>query len=539
MQNLDTTQTFAQFALPPELHASLDAMEFKHPTPVQSASIPPALEGRDVLGTAQTGTGKTGAFAVPMLAALFQNRVRQALILCPTRELAAQIHMVLRKMGRQLKVNGSLVVGGESFYRQISELKRGADYIVATPGRLNDHLEEGTVELSNMGMLVLDEVDRMLDMGFAPQIKQILQHVPQERQTLLFSATLPPEIQRMSKEFLKDPVRVEVGSVEEVASQVTETTVRVNEVEKNDILLGELESRTGKVLIFTRTKSRADRLGRLLFQRGHSTVTLHGGCTQGQRKFALANFRDGSARIMVATDLAGRGIDVHDIEHVINYDLPAGREDYIHRIGRTGRFGREGAALNLLNHGDRDGERIVYGKPQGRSKGSSHAPARGAGGSKRGGFGAKREGGFGGRREGGFGGGKFGKRPFQNRDAQQLEGSERRESFSAPKREKLVVVESQEATVQSVENLVDTAVIPDAPAADTVDRTAKKQHAKTFGAKSAGGFRGDQESRGPRREGFKPRHAKGERFAPRGEGEGFPRKEGGFRSREGGFAPRE
>jgi ATP-dependent RNA helicase DeaD len=336
-------------------------MKFLTPTPVQAAAIPPALAGHDVLATAQTGTGKTGAFAVPLLTKLIGDHMSQALILVPTRELGAQIFKVLCQMGAGSKRRGTLVVGGESFGRQASDLYRGVDYIVATPGRLNDHLEEGSVNLEAIDTLILDEVDRMLDMGFAPQIKAIMRYVPKDRQTMLFSATLPDEIKSFAATFLRDPVRVAIGAVTEIASKVTEETIRTTNEGKNAIILKEMEAREGRVLVFTRTKSRTDRLARLLYQSGHDVVALHGGRTQAQRKQALDRFRSGHSRIMVATDLAGRGIDVPDIEHVINYDLPATRDDYIHRIGRTGRFGRTGTAINFLVSGDYEGERVISG----------------------------------------------------------------------------------------------------------------------------------------------------------------------------------
>lgn len=340
-------------------------MQFVSPTPIQALSIPSALEGKDVLGTAQTGTGKTGAFAIPMLANLYQDNVKQALILVPTRELAAQIHAVLRQMSQGMRLYGSLVVGGESFHRQARELYEGTDYIVATPGRLNDHLQERTVNLSNIEYVVLDEVDRMLDMGFAPQIKKIMERVPTDRQTLLFSATLPKEITALANTYLKDPVRTEVGSTLETAPQVTETNLETTNEQKLNVVLKEVKEREGKILIFARTKSRAERLANVLHREGNDVVYLHGGRTQGQRKQALNAFRRGTHRIMVATDLAGRGIDVNDIEHVINYDLPENREDYIHRIGRTGRFGKTGQALNLVSPVDTDSQYVTTGvKPK-------------------------------------------------------------------------------------------------------------------------------------------------------------------------------
>lgn len=342
-------------------------MQFTDPTPVQAASIPPALTGRDILGTAQTGTGKTGAFGIPLISALVANPRQQALILAPTRELAAQIYSVLEKMGSRSRLVGALVVGGESFGRQRSHLARGVHYIVATPGRLNDHIQSRTVSLDRVRIVVLDEVDRMLDMGFAPQIKQVIRFVPQNRQTLLFSATLPPDVMSLAHTFLKDPIRVDVGQSTEPKAEIKEEILETSQAEKANVILRELEVRTGKVIVFARTQSRSERLARILWDRGHNVVCLHGGRTQGQRKQALQRFRDGSHRIMVATDIAGRGIDVLDIEHVINYDAPATREDYIHRIGRTGRFGRTGRALNLLVAGDIEGEQVFTGiKPKPR-----------------------------------------------------------------------------------------------------------------------------------------------------------------------------
>jgi len=341
---------------------ALEDMKFINPTPVQAEAIPPALAGKDVLGTAQTGTGKTAAFGIPLITTLVANTNKDALILAPTRELAAQIFQVLQAMAKGHKIYGCLVVGGESFHRQASDLRRGMDYIVATPGRLNDHLEQGTVKLDRVGFLVLDEVDRMLDMGFAPQIKRIMRTVPDERQTLLFSATLPHEIMGLAATFLRDPVRVAIGAVSAPIGTVTEEVIRTTNEGKNSLILKELKAREGRIIVFTRTKSRADRLTRTLSQQGHRVVCLHGGRSQAQRKIALEQFRKGTHRVMVATDLAGRGIDINDIEHVINFDVPGTREDYVHRIGRTGRIGKSGAALTFLVTGDADGEQIVSGK---------------------------------------------------------------------------------------------------------------------------------------------------------------------------------
>lgn len=290
------------------------------------------------------------------------DHTKCALILAPTRELAAQIHQVIRQLSIGMKMRGALLVGGESFNRQADDLYHGVDYIVATPGRLNDHLEQNTVDLSVIDILVIDEFDRMLDMGFAPQVKQIMRHVSEERQTLLFSATLPPEILNLANSYMKNPERIAVDPVLRSATEVKEETIHTTQPEKNTIMLKEMEERKGRILVFTRTKSRTDRLARFLFQKGHDVVSLHGGHTQSQRKSSLEKFRQGSHRIMVATDLASRGIDVSDICHVINYDIPESREDYIHRIGRTGRSGKTGNALNLLTALDTDAERILTGK---------------------------------------------------------------------------------------------------------------------------------------------------------------------------------
>lgn len=316
--------------------SALEEMGFTSPTPVQQATIPAALEGKDILGTAQTGTGKTGAFGIPILASLYKHPGKVALILAPTRELAAQIQKVLHQMSKGSSLVSTLVVGGESFQRQARDLREGVDFIVATPGRLNDHLEQRTVSLSKVGYLVLDEADRMLDMGFLPQVHQIEKHLPKKRQTLLFAATLPTEVMALTKTLLRNPVRVAIGQISQPIAQVKQQTIR--------------------------TKSRAERLARLFNNKGHKVVHLHGGRSQHQRKQALDRFRNGSHRIMVATDLAGRGIDVVDIEHVINFDVPATRDDYIHRIGRTGRCGKTGFALNLLTAQDRGGEQIISGR---------------------------------------------------------------------------------------------------------------------------------------------------------------------------------
>jgi len=360
----DSFQKFADLDLPSALHHGLEKMKFIDPTPVQQAAIPEALKGRDVLGIAQTGTGKTAAFGIPMLTRLFEDRYPIGLVLAPTRELAAQIHKVLEQMASQgMKMHGALMVGGESFRKQSSQYDRGIDYIVATPGRLIDHLRQKTISLERVEILVLDEVDRILDMGFAPQIEEIMRHVPKKRQTLLFSATMPPSIENLANRFLNKPLQITIGgSVSKPVEAVDQQTVETTNSGKQALLVHYLREKKGKVLVFVKTKDRCEILFKVLNREGLHCVRMHGDCSQGERKGALEDFRRGRPPIMVATDLAGRGIDIVDIDHVINYDLPQSREDYIHRIGRTARAGRSGTALNFLTPGDIDGYYAIMDK---------------------------------------------------------------------------------------------------------------------------------------------------------------------------------
>jgi superfamily II DNA/RNA helicase len=329
-------------------------MGFEHPTPIQEQSIPVALEGHDLIGCAQTGTGKTAAFGIPIIERLTRIPAKSALILAPTRELATQIWGVLTKLtAHSPELKSALLIGGVAMQPQVRALQRKPRIIVATPGRLVDHLQQRTVSFSALEVLVLDEADRMLDMGFAPQLAQILKHLPKQRQTLLFSATLPPNILQLAQKFLKDPVRVTVGQVSQPAQKVSQSVIETTHAKKNEILLDVLNQREGSVLIFTRTKHRTDRLARHLESYGHPVSRIHGGRSQGQRNLALAGFRDGKFRILVATDIAARGIDISHIAHVINYDLPQVAEDYVHRIGRTARAGAQGEALSILTPEDR------------------------------------------------------------------------------------------------------------------------------------------------------------------------------------------
>lgn len=382
---------FSAYGLPDQITKALVKMGFETPTLVQQKSIPLVMEGKDVLALAPTGTGKTGAFGIPMMAKLLQSDCHSLLVLAPTRELAQQIMKVLEKVAEFTDLRGALVVGGESFGRQIKEVK-SCDYIVATPGRLIDHLEARTFSLKAVRALVLDEFDRMLDMGFAPQMEAILEKLPEERQTMLFSATLPKEVMALAQSFVKDPVKVIVGSPSQKVEKIKETEIETTMGGRDTILFEQLNNYPGRVLIFTRTRTRSERLVRVLGEKDVKAGMLHGGLTQGQRKLALNGFRRGDCRILVATDIAARGIDVNDIELVVNYDMPQTEEDYVHRVGRTGRIGKEGTALNFIVTNDDNARGRVY---RGKSAGSK---------------GGKSGGGFRGGRRDGQGGGSWGKK---------------------------------------------------------------------------------------------------------------------------------
>lgn len=349
-----TNESFTDLNIPEGLKSALQRMGFETLTSIQMATIAPALKGRDLLGSSQTGTGKTAAYGIPVLAWLYANPGRQALILAPTRELATQIHKVLRKMGKGIGIKGALILGGESFARQKTEAGGDADYLIATPGRLNDHLAQKSIAMDRVALFVLDEVDLMMDMGFAPQVKEIARNIPKERQTLFFSATLPPEIRALAESLLKDPVRATVGVTTQPVAEVTHINLQVRTDKKPELLLQEVAGREGRLLIFTRTKAGTEQLERLLSRAGHAVEFLHGERTQKQRREALEAFRKGECRILVATDIAARGLDIPGIEHVINYCLPQTREEYIHRVGRTARQGKTGIAVNFVTPRDRN-----------------------------------------------------------------------------------------------------------------------------------------------------------------------------------------
>lgn len=347
-------KTFIDLKLPAPLAKALKRMSFTTPTPIQAQAIPVALEGRDLIGCAQTGTGKTAAFSIPMITYLLNNPNQSALLLVPTRELAFQIRDVLNKMIANLRsLQVALLIGGTSMLAQIKTLQKKPRIIVATPGRLMDHLTRKTMALTTMGMLILDEADRMLDMGFAPQLDKIMQHLPKKRQTLLFSATLPNRIEKMVAKWLDKPARVTIEAPTQSPVTISHSIVQTTSAKKNNTLLDELNARKGSILIFARTKHRTDRVTKYLEEYGHKVTRIHGDRTQGQRNSAIKGFRAGNFRIMVATDIAARGLDISHIAHVINYDLPQAAEDYIHRIGRTGRAGAAGHAVCFLTPEDK------------------------------------------------------------------------------------------------------------------------------------------------------------------------------------------
>lgn len=353
---MDTSasRNFHALGLSEAILRDLADAKFVSPTPIQEQAIPPALAGRDVIGCAQTGTGKTAAFVIPMIERLstLPKGQPKALILAPTRELALQTLTTIEKLGRSRRISATVIVGGADMQAQVRGLRQRPDILVATPGRLLDHMWNGTILLSSITMLVLDEADRMLDMGFAPQINQILDALPEERQTLLFSATLPADLARLVQASVNNPVRVMVAPSATTADGVTQAVHHTSHADKSDLLLSLLGADKDTALVFTRTKHRADRVGRMLDRAGHRVAVLHGDRSLSQRRAALEGFRRGAFRVLVATDIAARGIDVANIGHVINFDLPNVPEDYVHRIGRTARMKTTGRATSFVTSED-------------------------------------------------------------------------------------------------------------------------------------------------------------------------------------------
>ncbi|MEK7511823.1 MAG: DEAD/DEAH box helicase [Patescibacteria group bacterium] len=341
-----TDFTFNDLGIKPKLLLILEQLKFTKPTAIQHQCIPLAVEGKDLVGIAQTGTGKTLAFAIPMIQKLAENK-GQGLILLPTRELALQVNEVLQTLGKSIGLRTAVVIGGASSSQQLQLLRRHPHIVVSTPGRLIDHLENNNFSLNQVNFIVLDEADRMLDIGFMPAIKQILAAAPKERQTLMFSATMPSAIAEIASRFMKMPLRIEVAPSGTAAKNVEQELFIISKEAKAQLLDKILSDTPGTVLVFSRTKFGAKKITTNVRAMGHSAVELHSNKSLAQRKLAMEGFKSGKFRVMVATDIASRGIDVNDIALVINYDLPDNPEDYVHRIGRTGRAEKYGKAVSF------------------------------------------------------------------------------------------------------------------------------------------------------------------------------------------------
>jgi ATP-dependent RNA helicase RhlE len=433
--------SFSELGLRPELVAAVEAKGYTTPSPIQARAIPAILEGRDVLGGAQTGTGKTAAFSLPVLQRLAasefngQNKRARVLVLTPTRELAAQVHQSMVDYGTGLNMRSFVVFGGVGFQPQVNAFRRGLDIIVATPGRLLDLCQRGDAQLSGIEVLILDEADRMLDMGFINDIKKILKLMPSKRQNLFFSATYTPEVKKLADTMLHNPVEVEVAARNATADRVDQEAYVVTSNAKPQFLADMInEGKWTQVLVFTRTKHGANRLATQLEKEGIGAMAIHGNKSQSARERALKSFKDNSIRVLVATDIAARGLDIADLPHVVNYELPNVPEDYVHRIGRTGRAGRSGNAVSLvcdveegylwdiektmkkeipLFRINSNGEKVAVPRPATRSKLSRPAPGqqqRGGGGGRGRPQGGGRSGG-GGRPQGGGRSGGGGGRP--------------------------------------------------------------------------------------------------------------------------------
>ena len=402
-----TDSTFAALGVAEPLLRALVAEQYTTPTPIQLQAIPTLLDGKDILGIAQTGTGKTAAFAVPILQLLSlgheapKPREAKALILAPTRELAIQISDSVAAYGKFLGIRRTVVLGGVNQNPQVKALTRGVDVLIATPGRLLDLANQGHVDLSSAHTLVLDEADRMLDMGFINDVRKIIAMLPNKRQSLLFSATMPPDVAKLADKILNNPVRIEITPKVVTVDRITQQVFFVEGNEKKDMLLRIIDDPSvERAIVFTRTKHRANRVAEALDRAGHTAVAIHGNKSQNARQKALGQFKDGTASVLVATDIAARGIDVDDVTHVINYELPNEPESYVHRIGRTARAGADGAALSLCEATEvgylNDIEKLTKKKLEvvHGDKPAAKKPVRNGGGGGRGGRG-------GGRRSGG------------------------------------------------------------------------------------------------------------------------------------------
>ncbi|MFO7726281.1 MAG: DEAD/DEAH box helicase [Oceanipulchritudo sp.] len=370
MQETDVIQPEGETSLPafneldlhPDVLRALEEKGYKTPTPIQAEAIPQLMEGRDLIGGSQTGTGKTAAFSLPLLTQLEGNKKDpRVLILEPTRELAQQVIEQLETYGKYRPLKYVLLHGGVGYGKQKEALKNGVDIVVATPGRLLDHIGQGLVSLSKVEVLILDEADRMLDMGFMPDVRRIVKTCPKKRQSLLFSATIPPEIERLSRSMLTDPVQVSIGGGRQPAETIEHAIYPVDDRQKFDLLVSLLEDLNyHSVLIFTRTKVGADTIARWLNETEHGPIgVLHSDRKQSEREACLKDFKSGKIEILVATDIVARGIDISDVSHVVNYDIPLHAEDYVHRIGRTGRANKSGDAVTLLTAGEMDYLRAI------------------------------------------------------------------------------------------------------------------------------------------------------------------------------------
>jgi ATP-dependent RNA helicase RhlE len=395
---------FTDYPFRESILKDIAAAGFEVPTPIQAAFIPPVLEGKDAIGLAQTGTGKTAAFALPIIHRMAQKAEMAALVLAPTRELAQQISAMFKELGRSSGIRVATVVGGIPILNDWKALTSWPNVLVATPGRLIDHIESKSVSLADIKVLVVDEADRMHDMGFIPQIRRILAALPTERQTLMLTATMPSDVEQIARRHMRDPLRVQVGRRSAPAERAEQQLFRVNPDGKMPLLLRLLKEGEGRVLVFLRTKLAVDRVARVLKARGHNVVRIHSNRAQSERDEAMGGFREGRYRILVATDIAARGLDIADIEHVVNFDFPESAEDYVHRIGRTARVAATGLATSFVTRSDARFlpalERLVGGKlpltpapgsddepsghPKARRRGQSHHRPRPRGGAKKG-----------------------------------------------------------------------------------------------------------------------------------------------------------
>ena len=368
---------FSKFNLSDTLNKSLKSINFITPTPIQEKSIPIILDGNDILGSAQTGTGKTAAYAIPIIDLLLKSKKSSVLILIPTRELAKQVLDVVHSLlGFKSSISSISLIGGESMSKQLSQLKRRPRIFVGTPGRINDHLRRGSLNFNDVKYLILDETDRMLDMGFEVQIKDILKHIKGEKQILMFSATIPKNIIKLSSKYLNNPVRVSVGDSNIVAENITQEIIELKSDEKLLQLIDQINKRNGSILVFVKTKYGTEKLAKSLSKNKIKSFPLHGGLRQSKRNTVMKKFREMKFRVLIATDVAARGLDVPHIEHVINYDLPQLAEDFIHRIGRTARAGSKGIALTFITKGDfvkwKEIQKIVNPSNKNKSKKTSN-----------------------------------------------------------------------------------------------------------------------------------------------------------------------